>query len=131
MKTKKDIEGLDDIKLLVNVFYDKIRNDDFLSPIFNERIQDRWPQHLEKMYAFWQTVLLGEHTYFGSPFPPHANLPVGHEHFEQWLALFSKTIDEMFCGEKAKEALWRANKMSELFEIKIEDYRSQKYKPLL
>ncbi len=131
MTEKHDIEGIEDIKLLVNAFYDKIRNDNFLAPIFNERIQDRWPQHLEKMYTFWQTVLLGEHTYFGSPFPPHANLPVNHEHFTQWLALFAQTLDEMFCGEKAKEALWRANKMAELFEIKIEYYQSQHIKPLV
>lgn len=131
MTEKHDIEGIADIKLLVNNFYDKIRNDNFLAPIFNERIQDRWPQHLEKMYTFWQTVLLGEHTYFGSPFPPHAKLPVDHAHFTRWLALFAQTIDEMFCGEKAKEALWRANKMAELFEIKIEHYQNQHINPLV
>lgn len=131
MKEKRDIEGIGDIKLLVNAFYDKIRNDNFLASIFNERIQDRWPQHLEKMYTFWQTVLLGEHTYFGSPFPPHAKLQVDHAHFTQWLALFAQTLDEMFYGEKAKEALWRANKMAELFEIKIKHYQNQNIKPLV
>ncbi len=102
-----------------------------LAPVFNERIQDNWRQHLEKMYRFWQTVLLEEHTYFGSPFPPHANLPVDHAHFQQWLALFTKTLDELFEGEKAKEALWRANKMAEMFEIKIAHCRTQKIKPLI
>ncbi|HEV8082029.1 MAG TPA: group III truncated hemoglobin [Chitinophagaceae bacterium] len=68
----KEIISLDDIKKLVDTFYDKVRRDQLIGPIFNGRIQDRWPQHLEKMYTFWQTVLLGEHTYFGTPFPPHA-----------------------------------------------------------
>jgi len=131
MSDKHDIKGLDDIKLLVNTFYDKVREDDFLAPVFNERIQDNWRQHLEKMYRFWQTVLLEEHTYFGSPFPPHANLPVDHAHFQQWLTLFTKTLDELFAGEKAKEAIWRANKMAEMFEIKIAHYRTQKIKPLI
>jgi hemoglobin len=119
MEKQGEILNLDDIKLLVDTFYDRIREDELLGPIFNERIQDRWPIHLEKMYKFWQTVLLQEHTYFGSPFPPHAQLPVGHEHFAAWLALFSKTVDELFIGEKATEAKWRAQKMAELFEAKI------------
>ena len=131
MNDKKDIQGLDDIKLLVNNFYDKVRDDDFLAPIFNAQIQDRWPQHLEKMYTFWQTVLLGEHTYYSSPFPPHAKLPVSHEHFAQWLTLFTQTIEELFNGEKADEALWRAKKMAQMFEMKIEHYRNQQFKTLV
>ena len=131
MNDKKDIQGLDDIKLLVNNFYDKVRDDDFLAPIFNAQIQDRWPQHLEKMYTFWQTVLLGEHTYYSSPFPPHVKLPVSHEHFAKWLTLFTQTIEELFNGEKADEALWRAKKMAQMFEMKIEHYRNQEFKTLV
>jgi hemoglobin len=131
MKEKEDIKALDDIKLLVNTFYDKVRADNYLAPVFNNQIKDRWPEHLEKMYTFWQTVLLGEHTYYSSPFPPHAKLPVDHAHFVQWLTLFTATIEELFHGEKADEALWRANKMAEMFESKIEYYRNQKFKTLL
>ena len=131
MNDKQDIENLDDIKLLVNTFYDKVREDDALAPIFNEKIQNRWPQHLEKMYTFWQTVLLGEHTYFSSPFPPHSKLPVDHSNFEQWLQLFTQTINELFSGAIADEAIWRANKMAQLFEMKIEHYRNQQFKTLV
>ena len=128
---KKDILSIDDVKLLVNTFYDKVREDYLIGPIFNERIQDRWPQHLAKMYTFWQTVLLGEHTYYGTPFPPHAQLPVEKEHFERWLSLFSQTLDELFSGEIAKEAMWRANKMSEMFQYKIAHFRNNSSKSLI
>jgi hemoglobin len=121
---KDDILTLDDIKLLVNRFYDKVREDTLIGPIFNERIQNRWPEHLAKMYTFWQTVLLGDHTYYGSPFPPHAQLPVEGQHFQRWLFLFSQTLNELFSGEKAKEAMWRADKMAEMFQYKIEHYRN-------
>lgn len=70
---RQDILTIEDVKLLVDRFYEKIRVDELLGPIFNERIQNRWPEHLEKMYRFWQTVLLGEHTYFSSPFPHMPN----------------------------------------------------------
>ena len=128
---KKDILSLDDIKLLVDTFYDKVREDKLIGPIFDERIQDRWPQHLAKMYTFWQTVLLGEHTYYGSPFPPHAQLPVEKEHFERWLSLFSNTLQELFSGEIADEAMWRANKMAVMFQYKIEHYRNNATKSLI
>ena len=131
MNGKHDIEGLEDIKLLVNTFYDKVRDNNLLAPIFNSQIQDRWPQHLEKMYTFWQTVLLEEHTYFGNPFPPHEMLPVNHLHFEQWLMLFTKTIEDLFSGAKADEALWRANKIAQMFEMKIKHYRNQKFRTLV
>ena len=123
IQDKKDIIQLEDVKLLVDTFYGKVREDELIGPVFNDRIQDRWPQHLAKMYTFWQTVLLGEHTYYGSPFPPHAKLPVEKEHFERWLELFSQTLNELFTGEVANEAMWRANKMAEMFQYKINHYR--------
>lgn len=121
---QKEIINIEDIKLLVNTFYDKVREDELLSDIFNNVIKDKWPQHLEKMYKFWQTILLEEHTYYGSPFLPHANLPVSRTHFNRWLELFFATIDELFDGEKAEEAKWRANKMAEMFQLKIASYKN-------
>lgn len=131
MEVKQDILSLGDVKLLVDTFYDKVREDELIGPIFNDRIQDRWPQHLAKMYTFWQTVLLGEHTYYGSPFPPHAQLPVEKIHFERWLNLFSETLGELFTGEVAKEAIWRANKMAEMFQFKINHYRNNSANSLI
>jgi hemoglobin len=119
VETKKELLTLDDIKRLVDTFYDRIKSDALLAPIFNERIKDKWPVHLEKMYRFWQTVLLEEHTYFGSPVLPHLQLPVDHEHFSRWTALFAKTVNELFTGGKAREAILRASKMAEMFEHKI------------
>lgn len=122
---KQDILTIDDIQKLVDRFYEKVRANELLGKIFDERIKDRWPEHLEKMYRFWQTVLLGEHTYYGAPFPPHAQLPVGHEHFSKWLELFNVTVDELFTGDKAEEAKWRAARMAEVFAAKIMLYQNQ------
>ncbi|AYD47114.1 group III truncated hemoglobin [Arachidicoccus soli] len=130
MLDQKEILSIEDIKLLVDTFYEKVRQDKLIGPIFEERIQNRWPEHLERMYRFWQTVLLDEHTYFGSPFPPHAQLPVVWEHFERWLELFNANIDEKFSGKIAEEAKWRANKMAEMFNYKIQYYRDNNAKPI-
>lgn len=126
-----DIINLDDVKLVVDCFYAKVRNDKKLKDVFNDVIQDRWPPHLEKMYRFWQTVLLDEHTYYGSPFLPHAKLPVGIEHFNQWLKLFNETVDENFAGEKAERMKWQGQRMAEMFHSKIEYYKNNPSNPLL
>lgn len=116
---KTDISNIQDIRLLVDSFYTKVRTDELLGVIFQQRIGDAWPEHLEKMYRFWQTILLEEPTYSGRPFPPHAQLPISREHFDRWISLFHSTVDDYFEGEKAKEAKWRAEKMAELFQNKI------------
>jgi hemoglobin len=128
---KKDISNIEDIKLLVDSFYGKVRENEKLKDIFNTKIQDRWPEHLEKMYRFWQTVLLEEHTYYGSPFLPHAKLPVDKEHFDQWLNLFFATVDDHFSGEKAEQAKWQGQRMAEMFHSKIEYYKNNPAIPLL
>lgn len=130
MEPKEEIEILDHVKLLVNDFYGKIREDDLLKEIFNNVIEDKWPQHLEKMYSFWQTVLLDQHTYHGSPFLQHVNLPVEKEHFNRWLKLFEETVDEHFTGVNAEKAKWQGHRMAEMFQHKIEYYRTHPVKPI-
>ncbi len=83
------------------------------------------------MYTFWQTVLLDEHTYFGSPFPPHANLKISHIHFETWMKLFTTTVDELFTGEIANDAKLRAGKMAKMFESKINYYKDKPFNSLI
>ncbi|CAL1519495.1 group III truncated hemoglobin [Chitinophaga sp. MM2321] len=131
MQDTKEITTMDDIRLLVDTFYGRIREHALLGPIFNGILEGRWPAHLEKMYRFWQTVLLQEHTYYGSPFLPHAKLPVQQEHFDAWLQLWYATIDEYFEGEKAREAKWRGDKMAIMFLSKINYYNSNPGTPLL
>ncbi|MBC5774726.1 group III truncated hemoglobin [Pontibacter sp. KCTC 32443] len=131
MTEKKDILRLEDVKLLVDTFYTRVRADELLGPIFDERIQDRWARHLDIMYRFWQTVLLDELTYQGAPGSKHITLPVDAAHFERWILLFYTTIDELFTGEKAEEAKWRAQKMADMFASKIEYYKQNKGRTIL
>ncbi|WP_113663788.1 group III truncated hemoglobin [Pedobacter nanyangensis] len=127
----EDISNLQDIQLLVNTFYSRVRENELLGPIFNDILKNRWPEHLEKMYRFWQTILLEVPTYSGSPFPPHAKLPVSQLHFDTWLQLWHGTLDEFFVGEKAEEAKWRGSRMAEMFMFKIDYYRNNNAQPLL
>jgi hemoglobin len=124
MTIQTDITTLEDIKLLVDTFYSKVQKDEFIGPIFNEKIANRWSEHLEKMYRFWQTILLEVHSYSGSPFPPHKQLPVDKEHFDRWMEIFTETVDVLFAGPIAEEAKLRARNMAEMFNYKINYFRN-------
>lgn len=128
---KQDITTLDDIQLMVDEFYTSVRADDMLGYIFEGVIEDRWPEHLGKMYTFWQTVLLHEMTYRGQPFAPHARLPVSQQHFDRWIALFEANVDRHFSGPVADEAKRRANIMARLFDSKLNHLRSSGMIPIL
>ena len=120
---KRDIQSIEDIQLMVNTFYERIQKNEVLGPIFEEKVSGRWPEHLEKMYRFWQTILLGEHTYNGAPFPPHARMPIDESHFIIWVKTFTTTVDDLFFGEVAEEAKKRGTLMAALFNSKLEFFK--------
>lgn len=95
--------GIDEamIELLVHRFYDVVREDPLLGPIFIDRIQD-WDTHLAKMCAFWSSVALMSGRYHGQPMAKHMPLPVDSRHFDRWLTLFVKTA-ERECPPAAAE----------------------------
>lgn len=119
----KLIQGRTEIEELVNTFYGKVQRDDLIGPIFNKKLEGRWPEHLEKMYRFWETLLTDTISYQGRPFPPHLALDLHQPHFERWLTLFHETMEE-FEGPLAEEAIRRANLMASMFFHKIEHFRN-------
>ena len=116
---KHDIQTIEDIQLMVNTFYERIQKNEVLGPIFEEKVYGRWPEHLEKMVRLWQTILLGEHTYNGTPFPPHARMPIDESHFIIWVKTFTTTVDYLFLGDVAEEAKKRGTFMAALFNSKL------------
>src|SRR6478735_5493710 len=70
------------IEQLVRAFYDKVRADAVLGPIFEARIRD-WEPHLAQMFAFWSSVALMTGRYHGTPMVKHNRLPVDAGHFDR------------------------------------------------
>lgn len=114
--SKADIVSREDIQLLVDRFYDKVKANPLLTPVFGHV---NWPKHLPVMYNFWSSILLGDSSYQGNPFQKHVALPISAAHFKQWLELFHETLDENFSGEKAEEAKSRAADIAGLFQFKL------------
>lgn len=85
------------ISQLVDRFYLLARADDRLGPIFETRLDGDWAAHLEKMKAFWRSVLLKTGEYKGKPVPAHAQLTeVATQDFRIWLGMFERTVSEVF-----------------------------------
>jgi hemoglobin len=121
---KKDIENRNDIYKIVQSFYVKLMNDDLMIHFF-EDFKD--PIHLEKhlqtLVDFWDNILFYSGAYKKNAMQPHLDLqatkPFKPEHFEQWLNLFSQSIDELFEGENAHAAKSRALSIATVMKIKI------------
>ena len=113
---KNDITSREDIEILINKFYDKVRDDQVIGPVFSHV---DWPHHLPIMYNFWSSMLLGDQSYKGNPLQKHLPLPIQPKHFEQWLRLFRETVDENFDGDKAVEVKSRAESIAGIFQLRM------------
>tara|TARA_R110000751_G_scaffold2018_14_gene9828 strand:- start:50387 stop:50866 length:480 start_codon:yes stop_codon:yes gene_type:complete len=89
--------GVDErfVSLMVERFYANVREDELLAPIFAERISD-WPQHLERMKAFWRSILFNSGEFSGNPMAKHMAIAgLEQSHFVRWLELFYATLDAL------------------------------------
>lgn len=116
---KPPIETRVQIIQIVDSFYNKVRADELIGPIFNDVAKVDWDEHLPKLYNFWEDLILGSENYVGRPFPPHVLLDLKPEHFERWLKLFIGTIDQKHSGLKADEMKNRAYRIAYNFSLNL------------
>lgn len=116
----KDIQNDEDIKLLVDSFYAKVRSDERLGYIFNDFAQVDWDTHLPKMVDFWSNLLFRTGRYVGRPFRQHLPLPIQEGDFDRWYGLFEETVDELYEGEKADFAKQMARNIASSFQFRME-----------
>jgi hemoglobin len=108
----------DMIRELVHAFYAKVRADLELGPIFARVIGEDWDPHLEKMCAFWSSVILTSGRYKGNPMIAHMRLKmVRPPHFERWLALFRETTNDLFAPEIAQTFTARAENIARSLQL--------------
>lgn len=106
------------IKNLVYGFYNRVRQDELLAPIFDSRILD-WGPHLERMCNFWSSIALMSGRYHGQPMRMHAPLPIFGAHFDRWLALFRETAEEMCPPGAAAFFISRSERIAESLELGV------------
>jgi hemoglobin len=81
---------------LVETFYGRILEHPVLGPVFDQKLDGRWPEHLAKMKTFWSAIAFKNGGYAGKPVRAHVGISgLTAELFPQWLALFSQTLDDI------------------------------------
>ena len=81
------------IATLVDHFYEKVRVDAIIGPIFNAAVHD-WVAHKALLTSFWSSIALRAGTYRGNPMAAHRPLPVQARHFDHWISLWQETCLE-------------------------------------
>ncbi|WP_454287824.1 group III truncated hemoglobin [Rhizobium arsenicireducens] len=115
------------VRAVVHGFYDEIRRDDLLGPVFAAEIAaDAWPAHLEKMCDFWSATLLRTSRYGGRPLPPHLAIEgLEERHFRRWLTLFRATVQRLCPPEVAQLFINRALRIAHSFRLAIAFHRGE------
>jgi hemoglobin len=123
-----DIESRADCERLVRTFYGRALTDPIIGFLFTDVAKLDLEAHVPRITSFWETILLGAQTYGGGAFRPHAQLhmkaPLRRAHFDQWLNLWMRTVDELFAGERAELAKAHAIRVARAFHQRLESLPS-------
>jgi hemoglobin len=122
-----DLKTRQDIEILLKNFYEKALKDKVIGYIFTDVAKLDLEHHLPIITDFWEMVLFQtvnfQEKYHRSPMLVHLQLnektQLKPEHFQKWLELFNETIDELFSGEKANLAKFRAISIAKTIQMKV------------
>jgi hemoglobin len=118
-----DITDRADCERLVRAFYERALTDTMIGYLFTDVAHLDLDEHVPRISAFWETILLGAQSYGGGAFAPHASLhrlsPLRGAHFARWLTLWSDTVDELFAGPRAELAMAHALRVARAFHRRL------------
>jgi hemoglobin len=108
------------LRILVDRFYARVRADEVLGPLFNRAVED-WPEHLDKLGAFWSSVMLTSGRYKGSPMAAHLRHASAIEPhmFDRWLELWRQTARETLQEEDAAAIIEKAERIAESLKLAL------------
>lgn len=116
----------EDIAKLVSAFYERVRQDPLLGPVFNGAIED-WAEHLEKLKAFWSSVMLTSGRYKGQPMVAHVRheQAMTPENFARWLQLWNETSSALLPPQASAAFQERASRIAESLQLGVDFHRKR------
>lgn len=110
----------DQLAILIPRFYSRVCDDALIGPVFNNAIDD-WKHHLQKLVAFWSSVMLTSGRYKGNPVAAHLkHLPtITPPMFDRWLALWAEVTDELLSPEAAIALQDKAARIAESLKLAL------------
>lgn len=111
---------------LIATFYERVRQDPQLGPVFNDAVQD-WDDHLDQLVAFWSSVMLGTGTFRGNPMQAHLKHAerITSDKFGRWLALWGETTDALLSPLAAQALQAKAARIGQSLDMALH-YRPER-----
>ena len=105
---------------LIPAFYGRVRADAEIGPLFNAAVHD-WPGHLEKLAAFWSSVMLTSGRYKGSPVAEHLKhkAQITPAMFDRWLSIWADTTNELLAPSAATALQAKAARIAESLQLAL------------
>jgi hemoglobin len=110
------------IREVIAAFYEKVKRDPALGPVFNTIIGDDWDAHLEKITSFWLFV-----TRLGTGYRTRDFMPAHVRHaairaslLPQWLHLFRETVNDVCPPPAAKVLIEIAEGMADSIRLSLD-----------
>ena len=108
MNTVPDLDNREQVERFVDLFYQRLLDDEVMAPIFLDVAAVELEQHLPHIKDYWCKLLLGEQDYQRHTMNIHRQLhgkqALSPADFERWLGHFCATLDAHFSGPQAEKA---------------------------
>lgn len=118
-----DLSTRQDIIFLLEKFYARAFADNEIGFFFTEVVPLNLETHIPLIADFWESVIFNTRGYRKNVMEVHQHIsdlsPIRAGHLDQWVRLFTATVDEYFTGEKASLIKNRAISIATLMKIKI------------
>jgi len=124
-----DISSREDLEKIIVLFYEKLVQDEFMFPFFQEIVEEGiLKSHLSVIIDFWEDILFQTHRYRNNPMQIHLNfhqkMEFEKEHFQTWLSYLNSTIDDHFTGVVSEKMKNRAASIAMVMQTKMKLYQS-------
>ncbi|PZN93474.1 MAG: preprotein translocase subunit TatC [Alphaproteobacteria bacterium] len=108
------------IAALIPRFYGRVRADAMIGPVFAGAI-DHWPPHLEKLVAFWSSVMLTTGRYKGNPMAAHMKhlAIITPPMFDRWLELWAQVTAETLPADIAAVLQAKAERIAQSLKLAL------------
>ncbi|WP_062062164.1 group III truncated hemoglobin [Aquimarina longa] len=119
----KDITSRQDIEFLMKAFYKNAFDNPVIGVFFTKIAKINLQEHIPEITDFWEQQLFRTGTYKKNVMQIHKQLNTKKKfdktHFDTWLSLFHKTVDNNFKGQKAELIKTRALSIATVMQLKI------------
>ena len=122
-ETQTDLADRAGVEALLRRFYGRVLADELLAEPFAGVRAIGLDAHIPKMCDFWETVLFQAGSYRGSALSAHRGVhgrtPLSADHFVRWLAVWHRTVDEMYRGPAAEHAKVQAARIAWAMHLRL------------